>query len=45
MNPGKCERCKHAYHSDGKPMEIHWSLRLQAWTCLRCYFEVPQVYP
>ena len=43
--PGKCQRCGHAYHSNGKRMDIHWSAAAQAWVCKRCYSQDPQVYP
>lgn len=38
-NPGKCSRCNHAYHSDGKKMQIHWSIRFDAWLCMPCTFK------
>lgn len=41
-NPGKCSRCKHAYHSNGKRMDIHWSIRAQAWLCISCTFQMAE---
>lgn len=40
-NPEKCSRCNHGFHSNGRPMDIHWSIRAQAWLCLWCHFEAP----
>lgn len=40
-NPGRCSRCHKAKNNDGKPKEIHWSIRAQAWLCLWCHFDAP----
>lgn len=40
-NPGKCQRCNRTHTHSGRKLDIHWSIRAQAWLCRWCCFEAP----
>lgn len=35
----RCERCKRTERAGGGPLEVCWSVALNAWLCLSCYLK------
>ena len=40
--PPRCARCQHDLRTDGRPLEIQYSIAAQAWVCLTCHLRAQE---